>query len=207
MKTGAPPIPLASVAMFPRALSAAALAIGALGVATTGAIAVGAGAGWLDAPRDGERIGLVVTFAASLFGLALGWLLPRLRVRPRDLFAHVQRPARWSPPAVLLALVSGALPAVAAAGALCGWGSRAMIMTAVNCGIVAAIAGGIGLVRRHLHRQAIAVFALYAEGALDPADARAIDAARAMDPAFDAAVLEHQRITGLVAEQLGRTGA
>ena len=83
-----------------------------------------------------------------------------------------------------------------------GWGSRQMAMTVVNGLLLATIVGFLGALNRHLHRQAAAVFAVYAEGALDPADARAIDAARAADPAFDAAVRDYLRINALVVEQV-----
>jgi len=82
-------------------------------------------------------------------------------------------------------------------GVVCGlvWGGPIFWHGCVQTGgMLAFISGSIEIVRRHVHRLASAVFTLYAEGQLDPADAAAIDDARGKDPKFDAAIREHQRI-------------
>lgn len=206
MKTDQKPIPLASVVMFPPWFRTFTIGIGTAGVlmAIVTVIAVATGA---VEPPQGERLaGMLVTLGASLFAFFLAWALPRARIRPQNLFLHIRKRAPASRPPSrargLLILFAIAALVVGTAGTCYGWGSRQMAMTVVNSLLLVAIVGSLGAVTRHLHRQAIAVFAVYAEGSLDPADAHAIDAARAADPAFDAAVRDYLRINALVVEQV-----
>jgi hypothetical protein len=60
--------------------------------------------------------------------------------------------------------------------------------------MVAFMAGVQEAIRRHVLLRARALFTLYAEGVLDPQDARALDDARARSAEFDRAVREHQRV-------------
>jgi hypothetical protein len=68
-------------------------------------------------------------------------------------------------------------------------------------GILAFLSGAMEVIRRHTTNQARALFALYADGALDPADTAAIEDARAKDPQFDAEVRAFQEL-GARIEQL-----
>ena len=67
-------------------------------------------------------------------------------------------------------------------------------------GILTFISGSIEVMRRHTTRQARAVFALYADGALEPEDTAAIDDAREKDEEFDADVVTYLEISEQVSE-------
>ena len=69
-------------------------------------------------------------------------------------------------------------------------------------GIMAFLAGTIEAIRRHSTRRARAVFALYADGLLEPHDTAAIDATRAQDPTFDADVRAYLQISQQVDDLL-----
>jgi hypothetical protein len=202
MKADAVPIPLTSIPLFPRWLASVAVALGTLGVLLAIGTVAAIAAGWVGVPRGEQLAGMLVTLGASLLSFVLAWWLRRACVRAKSLFAHVQRGSPRPVFLVLLMLAGCFLLASLAAGAWWGWGERQMAMLVVDAAVVAATASGLEAVRRRLHQQAVAVFAVYAEGALDPADARAIDAERASDPAFDQALREYVRINALVREQV-----
>ncbi len=58
-------------------------------------------------------------------------------------------------------------------------------------GLLTFLSGSIEAMRRYTTRQARAVFALYADGALEPVDTAAIDDARAKDVKFDDAMVTY----------------
>ena len=189
MKRHEPPIPVRSVVCLPRWLMIVGVAISA------GCIAAGVGLavyafGWAEggarAGLLGGAVGCVFGGGGGLFGTLNDWhrrlpatvLLQHLRDdRPSQFYRRVFWPA-------LVVLVLGVV-------AGCCWSHRAIWNGVVQpSGMLTFLAGVFEVVRRHTTRQARAVFALYADGALDPADAAAIDAARTQDPRFDAAVRE-----------------
>jgi hypothetical protein len=87
--------------------------------------------------------------------------------------------------------------AMAAVGAvvLLADGHRALWQGLLQTGsMLALMSGGMEAIRRHTHRQAQVVFALYADGTLDPVDATAIDDLRRRDARFDTAVRAWQEL-------------
>jgi len=60
--------------------------------------------------------------------------------------------------------------------------------------------GGLEWFRRSARRRARILFTLYADGALEPEEAAAIDAERRHSPSFDAAVLSFQRWNAAIAD-------
>jgi hypothetical protein len=190
-------IPVRSIVVLPRwlllggvGLSVACIAAG-IGLAIYGFATASGGqlGGWL-----GGAFGCIIGGAGALFGTLND---QRRRIPAPLLFVYLQRdqPA----PFYKLFWPSVALFAVGLATALL-WGGQLAWRGGVQVGgIMAFIAGTMEAIRRHMHRQAVAVFTLYAEGVLAADDAAAIDDARTTDPKFDAAVKEHQRIVAAVA--------
>ena len=62
-------------------------------------------------------------------------------------------------------------------------------------GLLTFLCGSIEAMRRHTTRQARAVFALYADGALELVDTAAIDDARAKDVKFDDEVVTYLELS------------
>jgi len=203
MKHGETPIPVRSVICLPRwllvisillcgACMAAGLALAIWGIATQRGGSLGGALG--------GAFGCLIGGAGGLFGTLCDW---RRRLPAPVLLAHVQqdmpsqyyRRVFW--PALCVAVIGTAIGTFV-------WSHPALWHGVVQtCGILACMAGGMEVIRRHTTAQARAVFGLYADGLLDAADAAAIDDARSKDPKFDAAVREHQR----VAQQLRQIGA
>ncbi|HEX5054784.1 MAG TPA: hypothetical protein VFZ65_23610 [Planctomycetota bacterium] len=194
MKKNDKPIPLQSVVYLPRwlmlggvALSGACIA-GGIVLAIVGLCTASGGAlgGYL-----GGAVGCIVGGAGGLFGTLADW---RRRLPATALFGYLKQDApppfyrRVFWPSLAVMLLGIALGLV--------WNHRAIWHGLVQTGAMLAFCSGtIEAVRRHGHRRARAVFSLYADGALDAADAAAIDDARAKDARFDAEVLEFQRVS------------
>ncbi len=199
MNNKAKPIPLRSVVCLPRWLMIAGvslsggLMLGCLGVVGYGALFVdGPGRwGWI-----GGGLGGLVGCAGGLFGTLADW---SRRLPAPALLAHLRHDA----PSPFYRRVFW--PALAVftlgLGLACLWNSRVVWHGLVQTGGILAFASGtIEVVRRHTARQARAVFALYADGALAPDDAAAIDDARQQDPKFDAEVRAFQSLGERVRE-------
>lgn len=202
MKPTARPIPLASVVVYPPWLPKFAFATGAVGMFGILMLLVAITAGWQEAPQGGQLAAMLVTLAATVLLLVFAWALPRARIRPQHLFRYVQQPMPRAAPArgqrlrlaTNVAIVAIAILLALVAGPVLGFGPGAIATTAVNVVVLFVTLGFIAAVRRHQHRQAIALFALYAEGVLDAEATRTIDEARTADPAFAAAVSDYLRI-------------
>lgn len=191
------PIPVRSVVCLPRWLWWSGLLVGSVcllgGVAMlVYAVAGGppdTGAEWYGAWFGGAG-GCLAGGAASLFGV----IADLRRHRPAtDLFELVQhdgplpfyRRVFW--PALAVAALAAAVGIVT--------GTWAWVQGLVlSGGMLALIAGIMEVVRRHTTRQAKMLFALYADGLLGGEDTAAIDAARARQPKFDAAVRAYQAV-------------
>ncbi|MEM7203945.1 MAG: hypothetical protein AAF628_27035 [Planctomycetota bacterium] len=187
MKHNEPPIPLRGIVGLPRwlmvtgvVLSTACMAVGVgLAIYALGWLEGGAMGGWL-----GGAFGCVVGGAGGLFGT----LCDARRRFPATVYLQHLQNDRPSPfyrrtfwPAVAL-LVTGLV-----VGAV--WSHRLVWHGIVQFSAILAFVGGsIEVARRHNTRQARAVFALYADGALDAEDTAAIDDARAKSSKFDADV-------------------
>lgn len=202
MKSTAPPIPVRSVVCLPRWLLVGGVAL------SGGAMLAGigmAGYAFLATPNTtpgnwyggllGGALGCIGGGAGGLFGALADW---RRRLPPTLLFAYLQqdrvhpyyRRVFW--PALLVFVVGMVLG--------CIWNEPAIWHGMVQTGgILAFTSGSFEVIRRHTTHRTRILFALYADGALDPADTAAIDAARRQDPRFDAAVRDYQAVAARVA--------
>ncbi|MFY9345372.1 MAG: hypothetical protein WAT39_22970 [Planctomycetota bacterium] len=200
MKANATPIPVRSVVCLPRWLVRAAVAVcivlllGCLGLVTWGALFVDeSGRRW---GAIGGGLGGAIGCLGGLWGTLNDW---RRRLPATVLLRHVQHDAPlpfytrvfWPAlAAFVLGIVLG-----------CIFQHRAIWHGLVQTGgMLAFISGCLELVRRHTTKQARALFALYADGALAPEDAAAIDDARQKDAKFDAEVREFQALGERVRE-------
>lgn len=193
MKKNDKPIPVRSVICLPRWMMVSSvvlcsvLALGCVGVMIWGALMV---------DDTGSRWGLIGGGFGGLIGCAgglFGTLADQRRRFPAPLlFAQLKNDApapfyRVFKPALALAVLGLVL--------VCFWNERAIWHGMVQTGgMLAFMSGVMEAMRRHTLKQARALFALYADGALDPADAAAIDDARSKDAKFDAEVRAFQQI-------------
>jgi len=193
------PIPVRSVVILPRWLMLAAvvlcsaLMLGCLGLVVYGFAFVDGPGRW---GYIGGGFGGLLGCAGGLYGTLADW---HRRLPATILLAQVQndqpmlfyRRAFW--PALAVTVLG--------LGLACIWNERAIWHGLVQTGgMLAFMSGAMELMRRHTTKQARALFALYADGALDAADAAAIDDARSKDAKFDAEVRNFQA----VGEQLRR---
>ena len=202
-----PPIPLRSVSSISPAMRMFGIVVSSLCMAGGVALVVYA---VVMAPTD-RRIGWYGGWLGGAFGCligGLGGLLgtladSRRRMPAPILFAQL----RHDQPTLFYRRVFWPCLALTAVclvvGALFGhWHLlQGFLQTSA---ILAFTAGCQEASRRHSTRLARSVFALYADGVLDPADAAAIDDARAKDPKFDAAVREYQQLAARL-EALGKS--
>jgi hypothetical protein len=199
MKTNEPLIPVRSVVLLPRWLLIASIALcsvlglGCIGLMVWGAVMVDhPGGRW---GLIGGGFGGLIGCAGGMFGTLRDW---RRRLPPPPLLRHLLHDAPmpfyrytfW--PAVAATIVGLALLPFCERVA---W--QPFLQTG---GILAFCSGGAELIRRHTTKQARALFALYADGALEPADANAIGEAIAKDPAF----AEELRAYRAISEQVRR---
>lgn len=200
MKWNEPPIPLRSIVCLPRwlmiggvAISAACMIAGVvMAIYAFTCTSAGELGGWL-----GGAFGCLIGGAGGLFGTLADW---RRRLPPQLLFTQLQhdRPSPFY--RVFWAALAAAIAGLVIA---CFWSHRIVWHGLVQTGGILAFASGCQeAIRRHSNQKARAVFTLYADGMLAAEEAAAIDAARAQDPKFDAAVHEFQRI----AAELRRLG-
>jgi hypothetical protein len=195
------PIPVRSVVCVPRWLMVACvvlcgvLGLGCLGLVVYGALFVDDQGrwGWI-----GGGIGGLGGCAGALFGMFNDW---RRRLPATFLFRHLQNDR----PNPFYRVFWPALAAfVLGLGLACIWNSQAVWHGLVQTGgILAFCSGTIELIRRHTTKQARALFALYADGALSPEDSAAIDDARRKDAKFDADVRAFQALGERVRELTG----
>lgn len=135
--------------------------------------------GWL-----GGAFGCLVGGGGAFAGV---WFAARARLPALHLWQAMQRTEplalyrRLFRPGLVLTVLGGIVGV--------GFDSAAVRIGLLQpAAIVTTIAGLLELERRHSLAAARALFALYADGALTPDDAAAIDDARAKVPAFDAEV-------------------
>lgn len=197
MKRNEPPIPVRSVVCLPPWLTIASVVLcGGLMLCGLALIvhgltftSTGARAGWI-----GGGLGCFVGASGGLFGTWMDW---RRRLPAPALLAHVNNDKpllvyRWGFWPALIALAAGL-------ALLVGSGSRTAWFSLVQIGgMFAFLSGSLEMIRRDTTKRARALFALYADGALSPEDAAAIDDARAKNPRFDAAVREFQALSDRV---------
>lgn len=207
MRTDEPSVPLHSVVLLPRwlMLAGAATSIAAI-LAGVVLIVLGLSSAATGGPRGGligGGAGCLIGGAGALFGTMRDW---HRRLPANVLLRHVQndvplafhRRVFW--PAVVILAIG------VAAGLV--WNHRAIWQGVVQpSAMLAFLSGVLEVIRRHSTRGARAVFALYADGVLDPTDARAIDDARAKDAAFDAELRSYlaigEQVRALVATNGG----
>lgn len=201
MKTNQGLIPLAGVTLVPRGAVRYLIAVACMATATTLALV---GHGLVVGDFDRTQQPAAVAAAIAAYAAITAWISGRSDRRPRAtaplVFAHLQTPRplpvrNWI--AAFLLLVLG-IYGVA--------GPESALRTGVP--LLGMLLGALFYVvhyRRLMHRQATAVFTLYVDGLLEPEPTAAIDDARAKDPAFDAAVREHQRLCALVTAELRGT--
>jgi hypothetical protein len=200
MKANEQPIPLRSIIILPRWMMIGGVVIsGACMLAGLVMIVYAIGweepgqlAGWI-----GGAVGCVLGGGGGLFGTLCDQKrrLPAtvyLRYINNDKVAPMYRKVFWPALVVLcIGLIIGCFV----------WSSpviwHGMVQTS---GILTFISGSIEVMRRHTTRQARAVFALYADGALEPEDTAAIDDAREKDEEFDADVVTYLEISEQVSE-------
>ena len=202
MNKNAAPIPVRSVVVMPRWLMLGGVALSiALGLGCIGLMVWGA------VMRDdtGGRWGLIgggfgglIGCAGALYGTLNDW---RRRLPATFLFRYLQNDR----PNPFYRVFWPALAAfVLGLGLACIWNSQVVWHGLVQTGgILAFCSGTIEVIRRHTKKQARALFALYADGALEPDDAAAIDDARRKDAGFDADVRAFQALGERVRELTG----
>lgn len=197
MKMREPPIPLRSVIGIPPwlmwigTLVSGACMLGGLALIVYGLLtAHGARlGGWI-----GGGIGALLGGAGGLFGTLRDWHLRMPAPIVFSFLAH-DRPSpfyrRVFWPAVLVTALALAIGLA--------FGHWRWLQGFLQTGAILAIgSGSLEAARRHTAKQARTVFTLYADGLLDPAEAAAIDDARAKDPVFAKALADHQRIADAV---------
>lgn len=203
MKRQEKPIPVRSVIGLPRWMMLAGVALGGgCMLAGVGLLVYMVAATPTTNPRGwyggliGGAVGCLGGGAGALFGTLADW---RRRMPAAALLHHVQndrvlpfyRRVFW--PALAIALVATAIG--------CIFGHWRILHGFLQTGwMLAVMSGSMEAARRHTTKQARAVFALYADGVLEPADAAAIDDARSKDPKFDAAVREFQQVAAQLRE-------
>lgn len=191
-------IPLANVQLVPRGIVLGLYAAAALfTVAALALVGYGLLAGELEHVLKQAGISLFVAVYAGIIAVVTARSDRRSRMTAPLVFAHVRPPAPLPVRAFALAFAC----AVVMTGLLSGW-EQALRLGVEGSGMLGGLWLYVVLYRRSMHRQATVLFTLYADGLLDPASTTAIDDARQRDPAFDAAVREHQRVSALVTEQL-----
>ena len=201
-----PPIPLRSVSSLSPAMRMFGIVVSSLCIAGGVAMAVYA---VVMAPAD-----RLVAWYGGWLGGALGCLLGglggllgtladgRRRMPAPILFAQL----RHDQPTFFYRRVFWPCVALTAVCLVVGslFGHWHLLHGFLQTGAVLAFTSGCQEAsRRHSTRLARSVFALYADGVLDPADAAAIDDARSKDPKFDAAVREYQQLAARL-DELGK---
>ena len=185
MRRDEAPIPLRSIVCLPRWLMVVCVAT-SVAAMLLGCALIVYGIGWAETGGRlggaiGGGIGCVIGGAGGLFGTLRDWN----RRLPASTFLSL---VRNDVPHPFYRRVFWPAVAALAVGLLAGllWNHRAIWHGVVQTSaILAFVSGASEAARRHSTRRARAVFALYADGLLDPEDAAAIDDARAKDPAFD----------------------
>ncbi len=193
MKTNETPIPVRSVVCLPRWLMSASVTLCL--VLLLGCLAfVVYGIGWVEEPGRrwgaiGGGLGGAIGCLGGLYGTLNDWYR---RLPATALLWHVQNDA----PLPFYRRVFW--PSLAAFGLglilLC-FCERVVWQPFLHVGgMLAFMSGGMELIRRHTTRQARALFAVYSDHTLEPADAAAIDDARRKDAKFDAEVRAFQEL-------------
>tara|TARA_R110002096_G_scaffold16264_29_gene55717 strand:+ start:373 stop:990 length:618 start_codon:yes stop_codon:yes gene_type:complete len=195
MKKNEQPIPLRSIIILPRwmmiggvALASACMLAGiAMAVYAIGWEESGQRGGWI-----GSAIGCLFGGGGALLGTVCDWRrrLPAtiyLRHINNDKVSPMYRKVFW--PAVVACTISLFIGCFVWNNPLIWHG---IVQTS---GILLFISGTLEAMRRHTTRQARAVFAMYADGALEQEDTAAIDDARAKDAKFDDEVLTYLEIS------------
>ncbi|MBL8730989.1 MAG: hypothetical protein JNN13_01295 [Planctomycetes bacterium] len=193
MKKNEAPIPVRSVCILPRWMMLTAVG-GCVALLLLCLGFVVYGIGWVD--DQGRRWGAIggglggaIGCLGGLFGALNDW---RRRLPASWLFTYL----RHDHPLPFYRRVFW--PAAVACGiglCLLPWCGRFVWQPFLHVGgMLAFMSGSMELIRRHTAKQARALFALYADGALAADDAAAIDDARRKDAAFDAEVQAFQAL-------------
>ena len=198
MKKHEAPIPLRGIVCLPRWLMATGVSLSAACM-LAGVWFLVAACVWAEGPDQlgsaiGAGLGCLGGGAGGMFGTLADWYrrLPApvyLQHLRHDAPHPLYRRAFW--PALLTLLACLALALVY------GWWPWVWAPLQASA-ILAFVAGTVEATRRHATRRARAVFALYADGALDAEDTAAIDDARRRDERFDRDVREYLAIDGEV---------
>ena len=196
MKKNQQPIPLRSIIVLPRWMLVSGVVIsGACMLA--GLVMLIYAIGW---EEPGKKAGWIGGAVGCLFGGGgglFGTLCDQKRRLPATVYLRYY--VNNDKPTPMYRLVFWPALTVLCIGLLLGafvWNHPAiwhgMVQTS---GILTFISGTIEAMRRHTTRQARMVFALYADGALEPEDTAAIDDARQKDAKFDAEVVTYLEIS------------
>lgn len=194
------PIPLSSIIILPRWMMIGGVTLSSASILAGIAMIVyaiawddsGSIGGWI-----GGAIGCIGGGGGALFGTLCDWRrrLPAnvyLRYIHNDKVLPFYRKVFW--PALVTLCI----------GLFIGcfvWNHRAIWHGLVQTsGILTFISGSMEAMRRHATRQARMVFALYADGVLEPGDTKAIDDARQKDKKFDKDVVTYLEISEKVSE-------
>lgn len=201
MKKNATPIPVRSVVCLPRWLMVGSVGTcGLLMAACFGGVVYGIG--WVEGPGRwgwiGGCLGGAGGCAGGLYGTLCDW---RRRLPAPALLAHLQHdePSQFYRRVFWPALAAAALGLALLLGDAPRWAWQGLLHPG---GMLALMSGGMECIRRHTTTRARALFALYADGALDAADMAAIDGARQQDAKFDAEVRAWQQVGARVQELL-----
>lgn len=185
MKKQQQPIPLRSIVILPRWMMISGVALAAA-IMLAGLYMLVYALGWTSGSEMGGWIGGAIGClgggAGALFGTLADW---KRRLPATVYLRHLNN----DEPAMMYRRVFWPALGVLAIGILLGclvWNHQAVWQGVVQTsGILVFISGSIEIMRRHSTHQARAVFALYADGALDAEDTEAIDDARQKDEKFD----------------------
>ena len=196
MKKNEQPIPLRSIIILPRWMMIGGVVLSG-GCMLAGLVMIVYAIGW---EESGQRAGWIGGAVGCLFGGGgglFGTLCDQKRRLPAPVYLRYY--VNNDKPSPMYRKVFWPALVVFCIGVLLGclfWNNRAIWQGIVQTsGILLFISGSIEAMRRHTTRQARAVFALYADGALEPEDTAAIDDARQKDAKFDDEVLTYLEIS------------
>lgn len=198
MKKQQQPIPLRSIIIMPRWMMVSGVAFSSACM-LAGLVMLVYAIGWTSGSELGGWIGGAVGCIGGGAGALFGTLGDWKRRLPATVYLHHLNNDQ---PSVMYRRVFWPALTVLVIGLLLGtfvWNNRAVWHGLVQTGgILAFIGGSMEAMRRHSTHQARAVFALYADGALDEEDTEAIDDARQKNARFDAEVEAYLEVSDRV---------
>jgi len=192
------PIPLRSIIILPRWMMISGVALASVCM-LAGFVMLVYAIGWTSGSELGGWIGGAVGCIGGGAGALFGTLGDWKRRLPATVYLHHLNNDQ---PSVMYRRFFWPALVVFVIGLFVGsfvWNNRAVWHGLVQTGgILAFIGGSMEAMRRHSTHQARAVFALYADGALDNEDTEAIDDARQKDAKFDAEVEAYLEVSDRV---------